>query len=77
MPKPSQYAAGNPTVAFELSSGERIMLRRALDLYICRYKAHKLTVKGDPYEEGFDERAIKAAENLSNRILKGQTQWNP
>ena len=67
---------GIPVVEFELSSGERIMLRRALDDYIRRFVAHRLVEK-DPKEAAFDERAIKAAEALSNRLLRGETQWKP
>lgn len=57
-----------PKISDVLNSGERILIRRALDMYIANFRAEAIKHKNDPYELTHDTAAIGAAGELSERI---------
>lgn len=64
---------------FDLGSGERIMIRRALTMYAGHFMAQKRlhVAQDDAYNAAYDQARIEAAERFSDRILRGMTGQTP
>lgn len=60
---------------FDLGSGERIMIRRALTLYARHFQQQQAIHKaaGDDYNVAYDKARVESIGLLSNRILRGMS----
>ena len=61
----------------DLGSGERIMLRRALQMYMRHFEDQLREHTGNEYESSLDRSRIEAAGHLSEKLLfpNGISAW--